>query len=118
MVFLAVEITASTVHPLNNDFIKIRNQTEEILSRHRRFLVFPGGGFARFAGGFLVPTDIPLYQNINALNNINWFYALPPNIVIFTLFFLLYFFLLKIVFFCIERHGVLLFGQVFSDNVV
>lgn len=41
--------------------------------------MFPGGGFARWVMGFLVPCDIPLYQNINALRNMQFFYALPPN---------------------------------------
>lgn len=78
--FMAVELKASTTHPYDSDFVKIRNHTEKILSRQRR-LVYPGGGNVRFAGGYLIPTDIPLYQNINVLNNINFFYPLPPNLV-------------------------------------
>lgn len=70
--------TALTTYPVDEEYVKLRNQTET-LSRHRRFLVFPNGGNARFGAGYLIPTDIPLYQNINVLNNLNWFYPVPPN---------------------------------------
>lgn len=78
--YVLSEIVALSTYPANqNDLLIHQNSSENLLSRSKRFLVYPGGGFSRFICGFLVPTDIPLYQNINVLRNIQFFYPLPQN---------------------------------------
>lgn len=72
-----VEILASTRF-LHDD---VENKTnDEILQRSKRFLVFtPNGGVLKFVTGYLGPVDIPLWQNINCLRNMQFQYDLPPR---------------------------------------
>lgn len=43
-------------------------------------LIFNNGGTVKFVGGFLTPTDIPKYQNINCLNNMQYQYGVPTTV--------------------------------------
>lgn len=78
LVLCCVEIYASTkpFEPVQGN-----NGTDaDGRSRRKRFLVFvPNGGTAKFLTGYLGPIDIPLWQNINCLRNLQFQYDLPES---------------------------------------
>ncbi|CRL01116.1 CLUMA_CG014259, isoform A [Clunio marinus] len=81
---MCAEILASTRLELKESKF---NQSEKILSRDKRYLLYvPNGGTAKFVSGFLGPIDIPLWQNINCLRNIQYQYPLPQNWTTFSSF--------------------------------
>lgn len=54
--------------------------SNEKLSRNKRFLVFtPNGGVLKFVAGYLGPIDIPAWQNINCMRNVQFQYDLPQK---------------------------------------
>lgn len=56
------------------------SKNDTILTRNKRFLLFvPNGGTAKFVCGYLGPIDIPSWQNINCLRNMQFQYALPTQ---------------------------------------
>lgn len=60
--------------------LKPKSTSDEVLSRNKRFLVYvPNGGVIKFVTGYLGPIDIPLWQNINCLRNLQFQYDLPQN---------------------------------------
>lgn len=53
---------------------------DDVLSRNKRFLTFvPNGGTLKFVSGYLGPIDIPKWQNINCLRNMQFQYDLPQK---------------------------------------
>lgn len=78
-VLFAVEVIASTT-AFDSEH-KTANETgDDVLSRSKRFLVFvPNGGTAKFVTGYLGPIDIPKWQNINCLRNMQFQYDLPQR---------------------------------------
>lgn len=76
---LAVEILASTslLKPVD---LSANKTSDDLLSRSKRFLVYtPNGGTLKWVSGYLGPIDIPKWQNINCLRNVQFQYDLPPR---------------------------------------
>jgi len=77
--FIIAEVFASanlTLEPRGN------TTSDDVLSRVKRFLIFnPNGGTLKFVTGYLGPIDIPLFQNINCLRNLQFQYNLPPSVI-------------------------------------
>lgn len=65
---------------MNREFESVNKTHDDVLSRNKRFLVFtPNGGSAKFVTGYLGPIDIPKWQNINCLRNMQFQYDLPTK---------------------------------------
>jgi hypothetical protein len=51
-----------------------------VLSREKRFLLYvPNGGIIKFVTGYLGPINIPSWQNINCLRNMQYQFELPTS---------------------------------------
>lgn len=56
------------------------HKNSSVLSREKRFLLYvPNGGIIKFVAGALGPINIPLWQNINCLRNMQFQYDLPTT---------------------------------------
>lgn len=73
-------VAAEAIATTNVLYQAHKSLTSQNLSREKRFLVFnPNGGVLKFVNGYLGPINIPSWQNINCLRNMQYQYDLPQT---------------------------------------